>query len=259
MEFFAQLEEIIHTPEIEKRFALFENLYANLDTLEFNHNHTIRPISTPIYAPICKITHPTKISRPKHINNDSTMGAFLHSIAHIEYSAIDLALDASYRFRNLPKEFYLNWIEVAKEEIEHFSTLRGLMQRSGYEYGDFAVHSNLFEAMKATPIFADRMALVHRGMEAGGLDANPFVYQKVFNSSHPLRDEILGALEIILRDEISHVSKGDKWWKFSQDTRSFKEILALYDYTLPKVLNVEARLKCGFSKEELEELQRSEV
>lgn len=110
--------------------------------------------------------------------------------------------------------------------------------------------------MKATPIFADRMALVHRGMEAGGLDANPFVYQKVFSSTHPLRDEILGALEIILRDEITHVSKGDKWWRYSEDSRSFKDILALYDYTLPKVLNVEARLKCGFSLEEIEELQR---
>lgn len=256
MEFFSQLEEVIHTSDIAKRFALFENLYSSLDSLEFNHSHTIRPITTPIYAPLCTIAHPTKISRPKTINTDSSMGAFLHSIAHIEYSAIDLALDATYRFRNLPKEFYLNWLEVAKEEIEHFSTLRGLLQRSGYEYGDFAVHSNLFEAMKATPIFADRMALVHRGMEAGGLDANPFVYQKVSHSTHPLREEILDALAIILRDEISHVSKGDKWWRFSQDPRSFKEILALYDYTLPKVLNVEARLKCGFSLEELQDLQR---
>lgn len=254
MELFASLEEILHTSDIEKRFSLFQQLYDSLSTLSLNHSHSITPIGEPIYKPFCKIVHPTKISRSKKIDTDSTMGSFLHSVAHIEYSAIDLALDASYRFRNLPLEYYHNWLSVAKEEIEHFSALRRLLNACGYEYGDFAVHSNLFDAMKATPLFADRMALVHRGMEAGGLDANPFVAQKVSSSSHHLRDEILEQLEIILRDEISHVSKGDKWWKYSNDPRTFKEILELYHYSLPKVLNTSARLQCGFTQEELQDL-----
>lgn len=255
-EFFSLLEEILHTPQIKKRFELFEHLKSSLQTLRFDHSLPVRPITTPIYQDICPILHPTKIQRPKSIHTDTTMAIFLHSIAHIEYSAIDLALDASYRFRHLPMEFYLNWIEVTQEEIEHFNLLRGLLQRIGYDYGDFAVHSNLFEAMKATPIFADRMALVHRGMEAGGLDANPFVAQKVANSSHYLKEDILETLKIILHDEISHVSKGDKWWRFSKDSRSFEEILKLYSYSLPKKLNIDARLQCGFSLEELEQLSK---
>ena len=254
MELFSTLEEILHTSDIKKRFSLFHTLYNSLSTITLNHSHPIKPITEPIYKQFCKILHPTKISRHKKIDTDSTMGSFLHSIAHIEYSAIDLALDASYRFRNLPLEFYYNWLEVAKEEIDHFSSLRALLNSCGYEYGDFAVHSNLFEAMKATPIFADRMALVHRGMEAGGLDANPFVAQKVSLSSHHLRDNILQELQIILRDEISHVSKGDKWWRYCNDSRSFKEILQLYNYSLPKTLNIPARLQCGFSQEELDDL-----
>ncbi|MCE3046856.1 ferritin-like domain-containing protein [Helicobacter kayseriensis] len=253
--FFALLEEILHTPQISKRFALFESLLSSLSSLCLDHTYTIRHIGSPIYQGICKIVHPTKISRPKILKNDTAMASFLHSIAHIEYSAIDLALDASYRFRNLPMEFYLNWIEVAKEEIQHFQMLRSLLQRIGFDYGDFEVHSNLFDAMKATPIFADRMALVHRGLEAGGLDANPFVVQKVSKSSHHLRDEILQVLQVILKDEISHVSKGDKWWKFSNDSRSFEEILRHYSYTPPKILNTQARLQCGFSPDELSSLQ----
>lgn len=255
MELFSTLEEILHTSDIAQRFSLFASLYQSLPTLTLNHTHTIKPITTPIYEPYCKILHPTKISRSKKIDTDSTMGSFLHSIAHIEYSAIDLALDASYRFRNLPLEYYHNWLEVAKEEIEHFSALRGLLNDCGYEYGDFPVHSNLFDAMKATPYFSDRMALVHRGMEAGGLDANPFVAQKVSLSSHHLKEQILSELEIILRDEISHVSKGDKWWRYSKDSRSFKEILEQYNYSLPKILNTSARLQCGFSQEELDNLK----
>lgn len=251
MEFFYSLEEILQTQEIDKRFELFKILYNSIHKIKFNHNQLIYPIKTPIYQGICKIVHPTKISRFKTINTDASLASFLHSIAHIEYSAIDLALDASYRFRDLPMEFYLNWMEVAKEEIDHFNSLRRLLRCTGYDYGDFPVHSNLFEAMKATPVFADRMALVHRGMEAGGLDANPFVAQKVSASTHPLRDEILQTLKIILHDEISHVSKGDKWWRFSKDPRSFKEVLELYSYSLPKTLNIQARLQCGFSQEEL--------
>lgn len=250
------LEEILHTPDISKRFELFDRVYDTFPTLNLNHTHPIKPITEPIYKSLCKIVHPTKISRHKKIDTNSTMGSFLHSIAHIEYSAIDLALDACYRFRNLPLEYYHNWLDVAKEEIEHFSALRQLLNTCGYEYGDFVVHSNLFDAMKATPIFADRMALVHRGMEAGGLDANPFVAQKVSLSSHHLRDQILLELQIILRDEISHVQKGDKWWRFTQDSRSFKEILELYHYSLPKVLNIPARMQCGFSLDELNQLSQ---
>ena len=107
-----------------------ENLYNSLDSLEFNHAHTIRPITTPIYASLCTIAHPTKISRPKTINTDSSMGAFLHSIAHIEYSAIDLALDATYRFRNLPREFYLPFPGVTRTLLLDFLEIGMITFRS---------------------------------------------------------------------------------------------------------------------------------
>lgn len=257
--FFSLVEEILHTPEIEKRFELFKNLDENLHSCSFEHHSRILPITHPIYSNLCQITCPTQIFRPRIINEDSAMAAFLHSIAHIEYSAIDLALDASYRFRHLPFEFYADWIEVAREEIRHFSLLRGLLQKLGYDYGDFKVHPQLFEAMKATPNFADRMAVVHRGLEANGLDANPFVSRKVSFSSHPLKAEILEVLNLILRDEISHVSKGNHWWKYSSDTRSFEMIWQSFGYPLAKTLNIQARLQAGFSLEELEQLSLKEM
>lgn len=256
-EVFAYLEEILHTRDIAKRFELFENFYALFQAhkLHFNHSHPISPITTPIYQGICQILPLKNLTHHKTINTDIAMAHFLHSIAHIEYSAIDLALDASYRFRNLPLEFYANWLEVANEEIQHFQSLNHLLYKIGFTYGDFPVHSSLFEAMKATLEFADRMALVHRGMEAGGLDANPFVVKKVSLCNHHLKEQIFPVLQTILQDEISHVSKGNKWWKYSNDPRKFEEILSLYHYKPAKQLNIEARLQSGFTIQEIQRLQ----
>ncbi|ANV98484.1 hypothetical protein BBW65_06585 [Helicobacter enhydrae] len=257
MNLFEWLETILQTSDIPTRFGLFEQGYQDFKHQPLAHTAQwqITPIQEPIYANICKILHPTKISRDKQLKSDQSMARFLHSIAHIEYSAFDLALDASYRFRHLPRTYYEHWLEVANEEKRHFTLLNQHLEALGYTYGDFPVHTHLFDAMKHTPLFADRMAVVHRGLEAGGLDANPFVCQKVLSSLHPLSPKILETLHIILNDEISHVQKGDIWWKYSNDSRSFVEILRQHHYPPPKILNQEARLRCGFSQEELEALQ----
>ena len=39
----------------------------------------------------------------------------LHSLAHIEFNAMNLALDAIWRFPGMPKEYYEDWLKVAKE------------------------------------------------------------------------------------------------------------------------------------------------
>ena len=108
----------------------------------------------------------------------------MHSIAHIEFSAIDLALDCAYRFRNLPLEYYQNWVEVAFQEVHHFLALEKLLNLLGFRYGDFGVHTLLFDSMKNCNVLLDRIALIPRGMEAVGLDVNPFLCAKV-QASNP--------------------------------------------------------------------------
>ena len=110
----------------------------------FNDFHSpIRPLRTPSYQRFCTITHPTKIRRPRHIKSVQSLAKVLHSIVHIEYSAIDLALDAMYRFRHLPLQYYRDWLIVALQETNHFRLLLDSLHSLGYEYGDFAVHSQL--------------------------------------------------------------------------------------------------------------------
>lgn len=156
--------------------------------------------------------HPTRIRRPKFVNSTHALAKIIHSVAHIEFNAINLALDASYRFKNLPLQFYYDWLEVADEEIKHFKLLNSALKELSYKYGNFPVHDNLESALEATKdSLSFRMGVVHRGLEAKGLDANPFVVQKLQSSNHSIKNLLMEYLEIILNDEIKHVKKGDTW------------------------------------------------
>jgi len=42
--------------------------------------------------------------------------ALIHALAHIEFNAINLALDAAHRFAGMPPAYYVDWLSVADEE-----------------------------------------------------------------------------------------------------------------------------------------------
>ncbi len=151
-----------------------------------------------------------------------------------------------------------DWVEVAKEEILHFSDLKNAMEQCGYKYGDLPVHNSLWEATLKTPALLERMAFIPRNLEANGLDVNTKVRTRVENSNHKLKSEILKALDIILRDEIDHVKKGDKWFKYAcgiegKDPKIYFEIIEslLPNSSSPREVNIEARKKAGFTCDEL--------
>ena len=41
--------------------------------------------------------------------------ALLHAVTHIEFNAINLALDAVWRFAGMPQAYYRDWLRVASE------------------------------------------------------------------------------------------------------------------------------------------------
>lgn len=96
-----------------KNFAIF---YDDFKSQKFIFNHEQGSIFKTNINPALKLLHPTRIRRPKFVNSTHSLAKIVHSIAHIEFSAINLALDASYRFKNLPQQFYIDWLEVADEE-----------------------------------------------------------------------------------------------------------------------------------------------
>lgn len=260
MEFFTVVFDALTTNTPALKMEKVRYLKQSFHDFEMCHDLPILKLDKPSYSKFCNIIHPTRLQRPKGGNSNKALAKILHSITHIEYNAIDLGLDAAYRFRNLPLDYYKDFIGLACEEVLHFSLLESLLRDIGYEYGDFFVHDNLFCAMQSTQTLIERMALVHKGLEALGLDANPFVRKKIEQAKTSLKSQILATLDRILHDEIGHVSIGIKWLSYAQklhgDTRKLQDILRNFDFNIiGKIPNIEARLKAGYTLEEIQSLQ----
>lgn len=183
--------------------------------------------------------------------------SLLHSLAHIEFNAINLALDAIWRFAGMPTQYYADWLKVAKEEAYHFSLVENYMQSFGYRYGDFEAHNSLWEMVeRTTDSIIARMALVPRTMEARGLDAVPMIRERFKQIKESGAVQIL---DIILRDEIGHVAIGNHWFNYLCGQSNLSPIATYQDlaitYRAPKLkgpFNIEARRLAGFSPEEIE-------
>lgn len=189
--------------------------------------------------------------------------ALIHAIAHIEFNAINLALDHIVRFQAFPREYISDWIKVAAEEAYHFGLVRAHLHTLGYAYGDFVAHDGLWQMTVRTahdPLA--RMALVPRLLEARGLDATPPIQKRLLGAGDKAAVAIL---DIILRDEVGHVAIGDRWFRQLCDERglepeaTYRSLLTEYAAPWPQPpLNEKARLAAGFSEEELRELVSTE-
>ena len=185
--------------------------------------------------------------------------ALLHAVAHIEFNAINLALDAVWRFAALPEDFYRDWLRVAAEEALHFSLVDAHLRTLGHAYGDFDAHDGLWTmAEKTANDLTARMALVPRTLEARGLDATPPMQQRLARAGDARAVEIL---EVILRDEVGHVAIGNRWYRWccareGLDPLEHYAVLALR-HGAPRLkppFNLEARRAAGFAPDEIERL-----
>ena len=188
----------------------------------------------------------------------------LHAIAHIEFNAINLALDAIWRFDGMPGAYYLDWLRVAAEEATHFGLLRDHLRAHGHDYGDFPAHQGLWTMCEKTQHdVVARMALVPRTLEARGLDATPQIQRKLRQVGTPDALAAVDILDVILRDEVGHVAIGNHWYRWLC-TRQGLEPEAHYgvlvrQYEAPRLkppFNDTARRAAGFTDAELEWLQQ---
>jgi uncharacterized ferritin-like protein (DUF455 family) len=180
----------------------------------------------------------------------------VHSIAHIELNAIDLALDVVWRFAGMPEAFYTDWVRIAQEEAKHFTLLREHLMAMGFDYGDFPAHNTLWDMAERTQgDLLARIGIVPRTMEARGLDASPGVKNKLISVGDHRAGEIL---DIILAEEIGHVAAGNRWYRYLCGRRgldpvsTYAALIAQYD--APKLrppFNMAARRLAGFEEAEL--------
>lgn len=183
----------------------------------------------------------------------------VHAIAHIEFNAINLALDAIYRFQSMPRQYYSDWCQVAAEEAKHFQLLSDYLNRHGMAYGDVPAHNGLWEmAVKTDFDVLVRMALVPRVLEARGLDVTPGMIKKLTATGD---EELIDILQIIFDDEIGHVKIGSYWYKHLCQQRklepeeTFIELIEKYMQGASfGPFETQARLDAGFSAQEMQNL-----
>ena len=157
---------------------------------------------------------------PKRGRGGSERGriAMLHALAHIEFSAIDLAFDLAGRFgARFPPAFVDDWFSVGADEAMHFALLDRRLRTLGSAYGDLPAHDGLWEAAEATagdPLA--RLAVVPMVLEARGLDVTPAAVARFEAAGDARSAAILGR---IYRDEIRHVAAGSKWFRWGCESR----------------------------------------
>ena len=223
--------------------------------LDWDDERPVVPIGTPGRPLRPELVEASRVPR-RRLGSEQGRAALVHAIAHIEFNAINLALDAAYRFRAMPPEFYQDWVSVAVDEARHFRLLESRLRELGSGYGEFPAHNGLWEmAVKTAGDCLVRMALVPRVLEARGLDVTPGMIKRL----QAVGDhETVAALEVILAEEVRHVAIGTRWFRYccrqqSLDPLStFLDLLKLYyGGSLKGPYNLEARFEAGFSSEEM--------
>ncbi len=263
--FYERLWLILNSALPQKKEKLLDTLWEDFSDNKLSYDKsTIEPLIEAPYHQICTVVDPRTLAKRTKLSTTEGRITFIHAIAHIEYSAIDLALDAAYRFRDMPQSYYKDWLEVARDEMRHFNLLESLLKTQGSFYGALPVHDALFEAAERTQhSFLDRMAVVPRFMEANGLDANPRLITRLSAfKKEPFIGEFIKVLEIILEEEVDHVLKGDRWFTYACEENGldksiyFDIVEKYYPDTFPKQidLNVKARQAAGFSCDELRKI-----
>ncbi|MFT4068365.1 ferritin-like domain-containing protein [Paraburkholderia sp.] len=207
-----------------------------------------------------ELVEPRRLGR-RSMQSPQGRAVLLHALAHIEFNAINLALDAVWRFGGMPVAFYTDWLKVAAEEAYHYSLLAARLAEYEHAYGDFPAHGGLWDMCERTraDVLA-RMALVPRTLEARGLDASPPIRARLQQAGDQASAAIL---DVILRDEIGHVLIGNRWFRHLCDAAGLdphETYLRLADqYHAPKLrgpFNFEARRDAGFDEAELAALAR---
>ncbi len=258
--FFALVKQAILENDPQQKISLLNDLHAKFsaDELSLSSQHCVDLIPIPGRPQRPELVHPSQVAK-RRLSSEQGRVALIHAVCHIEFNAINLALDAAYRFQNMPIDYYRDWLRVASEEAKHFSLLEARLLQLGSAYGELTAHNGLWEmAVKTQSSPVERMALVPRVLEARGLDVTPGMIERLQAAGDLQTVQILN---IILADEIGHVEIGTRWFKYAcqqaglDPQATFIKLLRQYDVGYSKgPLHVQARKQAGFSDAEMDAL-----
>uniref|UniRef100_A0A673WBT0 Si:ch73-314g15.3 n=1 Tax=Salmo trutta TaxID=8032 RepID=A0A673WBT0_SALTR len=224
--------KILCTPDPKEKVAMTLEVQERWNSGEITEVGQATPPVQPSRKENLTVLQPGKIKRGKGGTQASRI-AFLHSLANIEQWAIDLSWDV---------------IALAGDEAKHYHLLETRITELDSFFGALPVHNGLWQS--ATDTSHDllaRLAIVHMVHEAR---YNPL----------PLRCpgvcSSVEVLEVIYRDEITHVAAGLRWFTYicSQEERdclsTFHDLVKQHfkGYLKPP-FNTEGRKTAGMTEE----------
>ena len=259
---FKRAAECLEIDSPEEKCCAVTDLWLAVDigNFEFDPHTPVSPIGVVGRPARPELVEPAKLRR-RRLGSEAGRAALVHAVTHIEFNAINLALDAVYRFREMPRQYYLDWISVAADEARHFQLLSTRLQSMGFNYGDFPAHNGLWEmAQRTADDCMKRMALVPRVLEARGLDVTPGMIGRLKAVKD---DETVRILQIILEEEVRHVEIGSYWFRVCCDQRglepesTFLNLLKTYFRgSIRGPFNIAARMQAGFTQREMDAISR---
>ncbi|MDH3760951.1 MAG: ferritin-like domain-containing protein [Gammaproteobacteria bacterium] len=261
-DFYRRVEAAILTSDPAAKCRLTDELQQSWDAgCEVGDpDSEILPIDDPGRPLEPELVDPRQLPRRGFASEEGRI-RLLHAFAHIEFNAINIALDAVYRFRQMPANFRSDWLLVATEEARHFQLLQAELLRRGSYYGACQAHRGLWDMVCKTRDNAlHRMALVPRVMEARGLDVTPAMITKFRQFDDLAAVDIMA---VIYRDEVGHVRIGNYWFNRLCEEQSldaevtFRKLVDSYmGGKLRGPFNRPARLEAGFRRQELDALEQ---
>jgi uncharacterized ferritin-like protein (DUF455 family) len=190
---------------------------------EIDHRCTAAMPDQPAWPERPQLLAPNQM--PKRGKGGSERGriALLHALAHIEFVAIDLAVDLVGRFGDqFPRAFVDDWVAVAADEAMHFALLDRRLGQLGSHYGALPAHGGLWDGARSTADDAlARLAIVPMVLEARGLDVTPTTVDRFRAAGDEVSARILSR---IYKDEIRHVRAGTDWFGWLCDERGFNAV-----------------------------------
>ncbi len=247
------------TPEdkVRKTQAIFKS-WKN-DSLDVGP--PVTPPAHPGKPDLPELVPPNSVPR-RRIGSTDGRAALMHAVAHIEFNAINLALDMTLRFGPSDEfitefdqiSFIGDWLSVANDEARHFSLLSSYLAQHGFKYGDFKAHNGLWEAAEQTESdIAARLAIAPMVLEARGLDVTPQMisrFEKIGDKN------AVNILSTILEEEIPHVAFGTKWFGYFSSQRGkdsekyfHEQVRSYFKGKLKPPFNDLARAKAGLFEE----------
>jgi len=257
---FSEIRRVILLNNAGEKCLATHRLCSTLSEFNIDHAKPVTEINKPGYPPNLKLVAPKELKR-RGIQSQNGRNVLMHAIAHIEFNAINLALDAAYRFREQPNNYYQDWIQIADDEARHFQLIRDYLNSHDCDYSDYQAHNGLWDmALETQHDVVARMALVPRVLEARGLDVTPGMIKRLERAGD---QEAASILEIIYQDEIEHVYTGSHWFFHHCKLRELEPratFIKLVERHLHGDLrgpfNISARLRAGFDELELKQLTK---